>query len=192
MPPRKLHKPLLLCVTLALAIGGASEAVAQSQEMVVPDEKFYVSGNIFAYFESATDELSGSSYGGGASFGYYLRPTWTFGAEVAIPGYFTDDDADDDLVVQQHRHIEVATFFGWRPARGTMTDVGLLIGLSYIRIDSRSEEFGEYTSNRGALALGFDWRLPVTDSSAVVPQARMHVTTGTFVFRAGVGFQVDF
>lgn len=192
MPPCKLRKPLLFCVTLALALGGASKALAQGQETVVPNEKFYVSGNFFAYFESASDDLNGSSYGGGGSFGYYLKPTWTFGVEVAVPAYFTDDDPDDDLVVQQHRHIEVATMFGWRPKRGTKTDIGLLIGLSYIRIESRSEEAGDLTSNQGALALGFDWRLPVTSSFSVVPQARMHVTTGTLVFRAGVGLQVDF
>jgi hypothetical protein len=192
MPPRKLYKPLLFCVTLALAFGGASEALAQSQDVVVPEEKFYASGNVFGYFESAQDGLSGSSFGGGASFGFYMRPRWTFGAEFAIPGYFTDDDDDDDLAAQQHRHIEIAALIGWHPARGTMTDVGLLIGLSYVRVESRSEELGDFTANRGALALGLDWRLPVTSSFAVVPQARMHVTTGTVVFRVGVGLQVDF
>ena len=192
MPPRNLCKPILLCVTLALAFGGASEAWAQSQETIVPDEKFYVSGNFFGYFESANDGLSGSSFGGGGTFGYYLRPKWSFGVEVAIPGYFTDDDDDDDLAVQQHRHIEIATLFGWRPMRGTMKDIGLLIGLSYIRVESRSETAGDLTQNRGAMALGFDWRLPVTGSFSVVPQLRTHVTTGTFVWRAGVGLQVDF
>jgi len=192
MPPRILRKSLLFCVTLALTLGATTEAVAQSEDTGIPEEKFYVSGNIFAYFESASDGLSGSSYGGGATFGYYLRPKWTFGAEVSIPGYFTDDDADDDLADQQHRHIEVATLFGWRPARGTMTDIGLLIGLSYIRVESRSEEAGDLAHNRGALALGFDWRLPVSSSFSVVPQLRAHVTTGTFVYRAGVGLQIDF
>jgi len=82
MPPRMLCKSLLFCVTLALTLGATTEALAQSQDAVVPEEKLYVSGNIFGYFESAESGLSGSSFGGGATFGYYMRPTWTFGTGV--------------------------------------------------------------------------------------------------------------
>jgi len=192
MPPRMLCKSLLFCSTLALTLGATTEALAQSQDVVVPEEKFYVSGNIFGYFESAESGLSGSSFGGGATFGYYMRPTWTFGGEVAILAYFTDDDDEDDLVVQQHRHIELSALFGWHPARGTMKDISLLIGFAYLDVQIRGDRFEDFSQSRGALAMGFDWRLPVGGSVAVVPQARAHVTTGHFVFRAGVGLQVDF
>ncbi len=192
MPPRMLCKSLLFCVTWALTLGATTEALAQSQDAVVPEEDFYVSGNIFGYFESAESGLSGSSLGGGATFGYYMRPTWTFGGEVAIPAYFTDDDDADDLVVQQHRHVELSALFGWHPARGTMKDISLLVGIAFLQVQVRAEETGEFSQSRGALVVGFDWRIPVAGSLAVVPQARAHVTTGHFVFRAGVGLQVDF
>ena len=109
-----------------------------------------------------------------------------------MPPADDDDDDNDDLEPQQHRHMEFAALFGWHPARGTMKDVSFLIGLAYLRVQSRTQSFGDLADSRGAFAMGFDWRLPLGESFAIVPQARAHVTTGTFVFRAGVGFQADF
>jgi len=182
----------LFVITLSLALGAATNALAQGEESSVPDQKFYVSGNFFGYWESADAGLGGSSAGGGATFGYYFRPTWTITGEVAVPGYFTDEDEDDDLADQRHRHIELAFLFGWHPARGTMRDVNLLIGFAYLQVQYDSEQTGRFSRSRGAIEFGLDYRLPLGESVAIVPQARAHVTTGAFVFRAGVGLQVDF
>jgi hypothetical protein len=192
MFPSRRFKSLLFVFTLALVLGAATQALAQGEESTVPDKKFYVSGNLFGYWETADGGLSGSSYGGGATFGYFFRPTWTVNGEVAIPDYFTDDDDDDDLIPQQHRHIEFALLLGWHPARGTMRDINLLIGLTVLRVQYRSALAEDFSETRGALGVGIDWRIPLGETFALVPQARAHVTTGAFVFRGGVGLQVDF
>jgi hypothetical protein len=64
--------------------------------------------------------------------------------------------------------------------------------LAFLKVQYRSELVADFSESRGALVVGIDWRIPLGESFAVVPQARAHVTTGTFVFRGGAGLQVDF
>lgn len=185
--------PALATCALVLAAAptvSASEPSGGAQDPLVtePGARGYVSGNVFVYFESAEGDLSGSTGGGGATFGFFFRPKWTFGAEVAVPGFISGGEGES---AYEHRDISVAALLAWHPAMGSTTDVRLLIGLAYLRIQNRYQ-FGELSSNRGAAVVGIDWRVHVGDTFALVPQARAHVTTGAFVFRAGVGFELGF
>lgn len=188
MQPRKLSGLLVVGIALVLVPGAAADALAQEEGPEGPRSTGYLSGNIFAYVESAEGDLDGSSAGGGATFGFHIRPTWTFGGEVAVPGFISGGEEESAF---EHRDISFAALLGWRPAMESRTDVRLLIGLAWLRLQTRTPQ-GDTTDIQGAVAVGIDLRIPVGGRFAIVPQARSHVTTGTFVFRGGVGFELGF
>ena len=143
----------------------------------------YFAAKLGANWQSAEDNESGQSPGGGAALGFALNRRWTLEFEAWIPAYMRNDGTSfRDLLF---------SVSGVRRWKGRLLSPFLLIGLTLAKVQTRSR-LGESSNGYSYFQAGFGVEIPLSERLAIAPEIRSNIALTAIVIRPAISTVVRF